>query len=59
MAKPDREPAKAQTHGGPFQDHRGGVETKEGKLFSPLLILCPYPEVTTNEWRTALIPIKL
>lgn len=30
VAKPDREPAQAQTHGGPFQDHRGGAEAKEG-----------------------------
>lgn len=30
MAKLDREPAQAQTHGGSFQDHRGGAEAKEG-----------------------------
>lgn len=39
MAKPDREPAPAQTHGGPVQDHRGGAEAKEGnRTFNSLLI---------------------
>lgn len=49
MAKPDREPAQAQTHGGPLQDHRGGAEAKEGNhTLNSFLIPWPYFELTTR-----------
>ena len=56
MAKPDREPAQAQTHGGPLQDNRGGAETKEGTppllSFNSVSIFWPYLELIVNSQHT-------
>lgn len=56
MAEPDREPTQAQTHGGPFQDHGGGAEAKEGtpphRPLHSLLPFWPFLELITNNEHT-------
>ena len=60
MAKSDRKLAKAQAHGGPFQDHRGGVEAKEGLLSSfSFIIFLLLLELTEIAWHSIQVLIKI